>query len=166
MPRALPALLLTLAALSACAGAVSPAPPSTQASAEEAVRSLQWEWLAALERGDVPAIERIVAPDYVITAADGNVLTRTEDLAPLVAGDLKFEKAGIEELRVRVFGDSAVTTGIAFFVGTVRGRRFEGRERFTDTWVKRYGRWVAVASHNSRLPQTQTPAPTPIKKPE
>ena len=166
MPRALPAVLLNLAALTACAGGVSPAPPSSEASAQEAVRSLQWEWLAALEREDVPVIERIVAEDYVTTAADGNVLTRAQDLAALKAGDVKFEKAGIEEMRVRVFGDSAVTTGIAFFVGTAGGRRFEGRERFTDTWVKRDGRWVAVASHNTRLQQTQTAAPTPTKNPE
>jgi hypothetical protein len=166
MPRALAAALVTLAALTACAGSVPPAAPPARAAEEEAVRTLQWEWLAALERGDVAAVERIVAPDYVTTAADGNVLTRAQDLETLASGDLRFDKAGLEQLHVRVFGDSAVTTGIAFFVGSVRGRRFEGRERFTDTWVKRGGRWVAVASHNSRLPQTQPAAPASTKNPQ
>jgi ketosteroid isomerase-like protein len=134
----------------ACAGA-TPSAARPAPDAAHTVGELQRAWVAALQRGDVAAIEEILAPDFINTAANGKVLPRTEELAPVRAGTVKFTKAELDDLRVRVFGDVAVATGIGIFEGSFGDRGFSGRERFTDVWVQRSGRWQVVASHNSLL---------------
>jgi ketosteroid isomerase-like protein len=125
-------------------------PPRSPRDDEQAVAGLQRSWLAAFEHGDIPAIEALLAPEFVNVAADGSVNTRDAELAPVRAGTVKFSKTGVEELQVRVFGDAAIATGIAAFAGTFGDRPFSGRERFTDVWIRRDGAWQVVASHNSR----------------
>jgi ketosteroid isomerase-like protein len=115
------------------------------------------EWLGALARNDLAAVERIVADDYVITAAEGVVLNKEQDLAPLRSGTTKFDSASAEDVNVRVFGSTAIVTGIAAFSVRVRGKTLDLRERFTDVYVKRKGRWQPVSSHT-------TPLPPPPKK--
>jgi hypothetical protein len=57
----------------------------------------------------------------------------------------------IDEVRVRVFGDAAVVTGRTHGVGEFGGAAYDVVIRFTDTFVRRDGRWSAVASHASLL---------------
>ena len=121
---------------------------------EAAVRAALNEWIAALARNDVGAVERLVADDYVITAGgEGKVMNKTEDLEPLHSGKVKFETAEASDVKVRVFGKTAIVTGIASF--KVVGFANVLRERFTDVYVKRHGRWQPVSSHTTPLKPPQ-----------
>ena len=115
---------------------------------EKAVTQLVHEWLDALVKGDLDALDRIVADDYIITNSDGSVLGK-QNLDPLI----KFESATVEDLKVRLYGETAVVTGTAAFKGSFNGRPFNSRERFTDVWLKRGGKWQVVASQQSTLPK-------------
>ena len=118
------------------------------ASDADAVRTVLKAWLDALARNDVTAVERIIADDYVITAgAEGKVMDKKEDLEPLHSGKVKFESAEATDVNLRVFGNTAVVTGIGVF--KVTGVPTPFRERFTDVYVKRKGRWQPVASHTT-----------------
>jgi uncharacterized protein (TIGR02246 family) len=128
------------------------AKPAQDGADEKAVSRLVHEWLDALLKNDLDALDSIIADDYIITNSDGSVLGKQQDMEPLKSG-LKFEYAAIEDLRVRVYGDTAVATGITTFKGNFKGRAFTARERFTDVWVKRNGLWQAVASQETRLPK-------------
>jgi ketosteroid isomerase-like protein len=128
------------------------AKPEQNSAGEKAVTQLVHEWLDALVKNDLNALDRIIGDDYIITNSDGSVLGKQQDLEPLKAG-LKFESATVEDLKVRVYNDTAVATGVTTFKGDFKGRAFTARERFTDVWVKRDGRWQAVASQESRLPK-------------
>jgi len=55
----------------------------------------------------------------------------------------------IDDVRVRVFGDAAVVTGRTHGAGEVAGTPYDVVIRFTDVFVRRNGRWEAVASHAS-----------------
>lgn len=142
---------LLAAACAAAAPAPAPSQPRRPVDAEQTIAILQRAWVSALEDGDIAAIEAILAPDFINTAADGRVLPRAEELATVRDGTVKFTRATVEDLRVRVFGTTAIATGIAEFAGSFGERPFAGRERFTDVWLQRGGRWQVVASHNSRL---------------
>jgi len=48
-------------------------------------------------------------------------------------------------------GDTAVVTGRSTIKGVRDGKDLIGRERWTDVFVRRDGRWLAVASHSSRI---------------
>ena len=54
-------------------------------------------------------------------------------------------------MRVRVYGDTAVVSGDALVTYTTMEGKFVNPTRFTDTFVKRGGRWQQVASHSTRV---------------
>ncbi|MBC7930233.1 MAG: nuclear transport factor 2 family protein [Rubrivivax sp.] len=146
------AILLTVAMPAAASGQQIQTVAGNGSRDQQAVIKILRDWLGALARNDLAAVERIIADDYVITAAEGVVLNKERDLAPLRSGDTKFDSASAEDVNVRVFGHTAIVTGIAAFSVRVRGKAFDLRERFTDVYVKRKGRWQPVSSHTTPLP--------------
>jgi ketosteroid isomerase-like protein len=58
-----------------------------------------------------------------------------------------------DEWKVRVYGDVAVVMGRYTYKMQLAGKEVTVQERFTDTWVKRAGRWQCVAGHNSTVVQ-------------
>ncbi len=58
---------------------------------EEAVMRIEREMLDALLKGDSSANERYLADSYVFTGPDGLVIGRTQGIADLKSGDLKFQ---------------------------------------------------------------------------
>jgi ketosteroid isomerase-like protein len=102
--------------------------------------------------GDRPTIERIIAPDWMSTGPDGRTMARADVLAEVFENRRhKILSVEIGDVDVRVFGDAAVVTGRTHGVGEVQGSRYDVFIRFTDTFVRRDGRWQAVASHASLL---------------
>jgi hypothetical protein len=61
----------------------------------------------------------------------------------------KIDNLEIDDVKARVFGHSAVVTGRTHGVGEFEGFAYDVVIRFTDTFVRREGRWQAVASHAS-----------------
>jgi Domain of unknown function (DUF4440) len=52
-------------------------------------------------------------------------------------------------VNARVFEDAAVVTGRTHGVGEFEGTAYDVTIRFTDTFIRRDGRWQAIASHAS-----------------
>ena len=53
-------------------------------------------------------------------------------------------------MKVRIYGDAAVVTGIVTRTGAYKGVPFKDRQHlFTDTFVRRDGRWQCVASQGT-----------------
>lgn len=143
---------VTLLLLASPSPAQQPAPPPVQMSQDEqAVRAVLDSWLKALERGDTVALKRIIAEDYLITVSDGRILNREEDLAPIVAGKLQFLSAKTDSLRIRVFGNAAIVTGVGIYTVKMGDKSPVIRERFTDVYIKRDGVWQPVSSHSTPL---------------
>jgi uncharacterized protein (TIGR02246 family) len=127
-------------------------PPVAQTSEDEqAVRAVLDSWLKALERGDTAALKQIIAEDYLITVSDGRILNREEDLAPIVAGRLQFLSAKTDSVRIRVFGNAAIVTGVGAYTVKMGDKPVAIRERFTDVYIKRDGVWKPVSSHSTPL---------------
>lgn len=140
MMRVARALLLLLVAM-----------PLVAADAKKEVRAVLDQWLSALAKNDFTTVQRIVADDYVITAGgEGKVMDKTEDLAPLQSGEVKFTSAEASDVDIRIFGDTAIVTGLGRYVVVMPdGKSAEFRERFTDVYARRKGRWQPVASHTT-----------------
>lgn len=143
-------LLVALFALLLSQSAVAASP------AQGEVLAVLHEWLDALAKNDLPRIERIMADDYRITVSNGRILDKREDLEPLKSGKVKFDTAEVEDVNVRMFGTAAVVTGVAKFTARVDGKPASFKERFTDVYAKRNGRWQPVASHTTPI---KPPAP-------
>jgi ketosteroid isomerase-like protein len=119
---------------------------------EATVRQIETDWADALAKGDAAAIEPILASDYKIVAPGGSMQTRDQSLGDIRSGAYKItEWTTGDDLDVRVFGDAAVVTGSNTEKSTYNGEDTSGRYRWMDVFVKRNGRWQAVASHVSRM---------------
>ena len=113
---------------------------------------LQQALAKARVSADRATIERIIAHDWRSTGPDGQVRDRAGVLADVFETGLhRIHRVEIDDVNVRLFGDAAVVTGRTHGVGEVEGSTYDVVIRFTDTFVRRQGRWQAVASHASLL---------------
>ena len=136
------------------AAAAAPAFSQTAAGkSEQAVRQLERERVEAMLRGDAAFIERNYADDYLTTSAEGLVRGRSEVAADYRSGALRYESMTHDDVRVRLYGSTAVVTGFDTVRGRDRGQDVSGRRRFTRVWVKQGGRWRLVSNHVTRLTQ-------------
>jgi ketosteroid isomerase-like protein len=123
---------------------------STQNNVEQELKGLENEWLSSYLRGDKQTFDRIVADDFTRTDESAKFATKAEERA-LVQAPPASVNASLtnEDMQVRVYGDSAIVTGR--IVSKVQGS-LNFQSRFTDTFIKRGGRWQVVARHYSRVP--------------
>lgn len=118
---------------------------------------LENEWLSTYVLGDKATYDRIVAEDF--TGIDESAVLRgkADDRALLPSEKVPGGSAVNEDVRVRVYGNFAVVTGRIVTRFTAGEREIASfKTRFTDTWVKRRGRWHVVARHYSRYPPERT----------
>jgi ketosteroid isomerase-like protein len=121
-------------------------------SEEQELMKLENSWNDAMVKHDWAFLDQILADDYIWTDPDGNVWTKAQSLASLKSGEDVYTAAEADEIRVRVYGDAAVTTGRNTSKEQFKGKDISGQYRWTDMWVKDYaGRWRCVAGHSSRI---------------
>lgn len=117
------------------------------------LREIQQELAAAWLARDRTTIERLLAPDWSVTHIAGQRMTRDDVFRTMLESDaMQMTASSADEIDVRVFGDAAVVTGRTHAQGTQSGVPFDVRLRFTDVFVRRDGRWQAVASHATQIP--------------
>ncbi len=107
-------------------------------------------WNSLRLRGDAAGLAPLLADDWRLTHSDGRVQDKRDYLEELASGRRSNSQVQNIGVRVRVYGSTAVVTGISVQSGTNAGVPWSGRFRFTRTWTLRDGQWVMVASHSSR----------------
>jgi ketosteroid isomerase-like protein len=115
-------------------------------SAEEQLLRLEKEFTQAIVKNDPEGIERFVADDWIIINADGGIIDKERFLGVVKSGALTHEIMESDDIRVRVYGESAVITGLVRTKGKFMGQDFSTRERATDVFVRYDGRWRCVLS--------------------
>jgi ketosteroid isomerase-like protein len=121
------------------------------ANVEQTLLQLERDWEQANSKNDAASLERILAPEFVSTDSDGRLTTRAEVFARRKSGDVKFTAFTQDDYKMHVIGDTAIVTGRSTIKASSDGKDLSGQERWTDVFVRRNGRWQAVASHSSRI---------------
>jgi ketosteroid isomerase-like protein len=118
---------------------------------EKAVIALENKWLESQQKNNPDLVAPLLADKVVETSADGKVSTKSQMLATAKA--TKYDGADYEDLKVTVFGNTAIATG--GFKGKVTdgsGKSTDVHVRWTDTWVKMpSGKWQCVATQASTI---------------
>ena len=115
---------------------------------------MQLEWNDASRSRDVAWFERNFAAEFTAVRPSGEVRTKADVLAAIRADKRALESLELSELTIRVVGDTAVVAGVNHVKGkNADGTAIDDRARFTDTLVKRNGRWLALSSHVTPLPR-------------
>ena len=114
---------------------------------EQALMQIERDWAVAAVRGDLQAFDRILAAEFVQTDEAGEIKSKKQVFADVRSGATKSESAAQSEMKAFVLGDMAVAHGLVTTKSTLRGKDASGQYRWTDTFVKRDGRWQCVASY-------------------
>lgn len=75
-----------------------------------------------------------------------------------MAKQVKVESPTLDELAAQVYGDTGIITGRWSGSASVEGRRADISVRFTDTFIKRLGRWQVIASQETQIAAQGAPA--------
>jgi hypothetical protein len=119
---------------------------------EHHLRDIQQQLARAWVERDRAFIERILAPEWSVTQANGSILSRANVLRSAFETEaLRVKSMVVDDVTVRMFGTTAVVRGRTSATGTDKDLAFNVRMRFTDVFLKRNGEWQAVASHASLL---------------
>jgi ketosteroid isomerase-like protein len=132
------------------AGVLAKANVQSSNNADESrILLLENAWNKAEERKDVRALDELLANTLAYTDYDGTFMNKSQFLASVKDTTDKPEQIVNENVTVQVYGGSAVVAGAYHEKGTSRGKPYQRRGRFTDTWVNQNGTWQCVASQST-----------------
>jgi ketosteroid isomerase-like protein len=137
----------------AAAGQSAVKQADTYSKAEREVLAANEEYDKAIVARDAAAYQRILGDDFIFTSFNGTVSNKAQELEKVKQGDLTFEAGKSDDLRVKVYGKTAVVTGRFVAKGQSKGKPFTFTERYTGVFVKRDGRWQLVAEHANEIAQ-------------
>jgi ketosteroid isomerase-like protein len=149
MKNVLAIALVCLLSLSLAAGQQA----SKTGTVEDQIKEREQNWAQATIKEGAAAVDQYEADDITDTDPSGRVTDKAQDKTDLSSGDLKFQSIELSDLKVHIYGNTAVAAGTSTIKGMYKGQDISGRYRFTDTWVKRNGKWQAVASQSTKLQQ-------------
>jgi ketosteroid isomerase-like protein len=134
--------------------------PSTTAAGDQTSRKAQKvdqeinaanaAWDRAYISGNLEALKKIMADDYLAVWGDGVVKTRDQEFADIKSGAYKMLSVKYHEpLKVHSFGDTAVAVALItpeeLFEGKPADNPPGAKFRLMTTWVKKGGQWRVVA---------------------
>jgi ketosteroid isomerase-like protein len=138
------ALFITVLVLAVAATGVA-----QKESVEETIRKLDNERIQAQIHADAVALDRIYADDFIGVGPSGTVRTKPQVISDFTSGELKFQSITADEVKVRVYENTAVETGLSTMLGQDKDKAVPRETRFTRVWVKQKGGWRLVANHYS-----------------
>lgn len=123
------------------------------ASPEQAVRQLFDELVGSYTKNDASAPTRILADDFTFTNPSGEVMTKEQRIGEIKPGGIQFDSYTADDVKVRVYGDTAVVTHRATLSGKRGAQSLAGQYRATTVFVKKGGNWQVVAAQSTRIPE-------------
>jgi hypothetical protein len=152
MKRTLVIVLVTVAALYlGLAQALASNKVAGNTNAQEELKKLENDRAQAVLTGNTTALDPMTADDYTVINISGQPLTKAQLFEALKSGDLKYDQLENDDIRVRVYGDTAVLSGRTTQKGQFKGKDISGQTRFTRVYVKQHGKWQAVAAQATRI---------------
>lgn len=114
---------------------------------------MEREWNDASKRGDIAWYERNYADDASdISSRTGALHGKSEEIDSMKADKTVLDSLELSELNVRVEGNTAIVTGVNHVKGKdAQGKPIDRRTRFTDTFIKRDGRWQVWATQGTLI---------------
>ncbi|HEX4951324.1 MAG TPA: nuclear transport factor 2 family protein [Blastocatellia bacterium] len=119
---------------------------------EQAILKLESEWVEALIKADGAVLERIYSDSLTYTHSSGTTDTKAEYIANLKAGKTKYESLVREDVKVRVYGNTALHTSKTNIKLISNGQPQSFSVKMLHVYVKEGKLWRLVAHQTTRLP--------------
>lgn len=116
------------------------------------IEGLESEWRDAQLTDNVATLDRLLADDYLGISANGTLETKADVLATRRLGRLKITRLDLSDIKIRIYGDTAVVTSKVDLTGKNGDRDISGHYRYTRVYNYRLGQWRIVSFEASRVP--------------
>src|SRR5437879_2594589 len=118
---------------------------SAQTKDIEAIKKLNADWLNSYVTRDTATLAKILAEDFTLIRPDGVKTTKKDALNNILLPDVQTISVHPDSVEVRIFNDVGLIVCKATFVLKINNQETTGRNCYMDAYVKRKGRWYAVA---------------------
>ncbi len=92
---------------------------------EEELLKLENEFARAVASNDADVLDGLLADDWIIVDPDGGIIDKARFLGVIRSGALSHESMESADLRVRLYGDTAVVSGLTTSKGKFMGQNFK-----------------------------------------
>ena len=126
-----------------------------QRDADQEILRLEEELTHAEIQADIEALDQFYADDLMVTTPFGvigksAVMAEFHQIADKVAaGEAKLETYDKEDVKARVYGETAVTSYRLKTTGRYEGQEISQQFQIMNVWTKRAGQWQIVARHTA-----------------
>ena len=120
-------------------------------SVHKEIEGLELDWRQAQLTNNVNAVDRLLADDYLGISANGTLETKADELSRRRSGAFHITQLDLSDIKVRIYGDTAVVTSKADVIGKNGDRDISGRYRYTRVYSNRDGQWRIVSFEASRV---------------
>jgi hypothetical protein len=130
---------------------------SDRAAERAYIQKAEADWAEAVASNDCSVAERILADEFIGVEVDGTQYTRADSLQSCRTRESNFEFCHAQGIDVRFYGDTAIARG------SEKWKLKSGKSGvfvWTDTWIKRGGKWQVVAAEDL------IPSPSPFANAE
>lgn len=118
---------------------------------EDQIKKLETDRAAAVVKGDLATLEKQTSDDYTLVNVFGQMSDKSQMINAFKSGQSKLTTDEISDMKVRVYGDTAVVTGKVEVKGMMGGKDVSGQAAFTRIYVKKGGHWQSVALQQTRI---------------
>ncbi len=146
--------------------ATTPTPSKVSAAdAEKELTQIERDWAASIVKRDTSLSESHMADDVAMISPDGSTSTKSQFINEIKSGDLQLDSIDIRDIKVKVYGETAVATYRTTDKGKYKGQDISGDNRWIDVFVWRDGKWQVVAAQGTRVASPPTTSPSPSSPP-
>ncbi len=144
--------LAVVAALPLAVGQTGRQKMDRSTSVEQEIAKMEREFGEALTYRDAAALARLMADDFIAINSLAVEMTKAQVLEASTSPDYELQFMRNEDIGIRVFGDCAVATARGTAKGRYKGQDASGQFRYTRVWLRRNGRWQAIAAQSTNIP--------------
>lgn len=124
---------------------------SDPSALQDLIKKMEYDRIQAGVHKDVASIAAVTAEEYVNIDFNGKVRNKAETLERIRSSEIQLQSNTLDEIEVRIYGDTAVVTGHATPNGTLNGKDFGTPIRYSRVYVKKDRGWQVVLFQQTRV---------------
>lgn len=116
------------------------------------IEHLEDSWRNAVLKGNIAAMDALLAEDYMAITPTGTLQSKEQALANLRSGAVQIKSIDLSDRKIRLYGATALVTSRAEVAGTGPEGNVSGSYRYTRVYVKdAHGAWHIVSFEASKI---------------
>jgi len=124
---------------------------------EQEFKDLDRGWVAAYLQGTTELFDRVWADGFIFTSPFGQFTNKEQEIADIKSGALSLESLSTDDIKVELYGSTAVMAGGLTMKGCYKGRDISGQYSYTNVLGRQQQQcWRIVASHAAHISGNQS----------